>query len=143
MAETGSSGSSITASVDRTGLYGNVTDGLAVNGFGGGTIDVAVTDSVAANNGVGFEALPGTASNSVNLLLTHSSVIGNTLGLKVSSSGAGLAPNAMLWLAQTTLTGNVSSYTINGNAIIYSFGDNYFAAAKSGNTGTLTTVSRQ
>ena len=128
------SSGTIRAAIDRTELYDD-GNGLFVNGglSSTGVISVAVTDSVAANGFAGFRATAD--ASSINLSLTHSLAEGNNFGLEV----AGIAT---LWLAQSTVIGNGTGYSIVGSGVLNSFGDNYFAA-NSSNTGSLTTVGRQ
>jgi hypothetical protein len=134
--ETGSG--SITASIDRTGLHGNANGGLAVQGsFGTGAVNVAVTDSVADNNGAGFFVASLSGASISNLSLTHVQAAGNIVG--VQSNGT----NATLWLAQSTVTGSVNHgfSAINGG-VINSYSDNYLQANGT-NAGTLTSATKQ
>ena len=140
-----SSSGATTASIDRVSLTGNSSDGLIVTGssVAGTAVKVAVTDSVAGNNGTGFHAVPGTAS-SVILVLTRSTASGNTtgvVGLALNAPG----PTAFVLLAQSTVTENSTGYLINGAGVgggISSYGDNYIDANDS-NVGTLKTATRQ
>jgi hypothetical protein len=134
----------LAAAIDRTTFYGNQGNGLAVNGAGGsGGLFVAVTDSVAANNGNnnsgvagGFCVASGLGFGSVsNLSLTHCLVEGNIIG--ISSFGS----RSTLWLAQSTLTANATGFSINGG-LISSYGDNYITA-NGPNIGSLTPVGKQ
>jgi hypothetical protein len=135
------SSGAITAAIDRTGLYDNRNIGLfvyAVNGTG--TVNVGVTDSVAANgnsfNGnTGFDVEAD--SHAANLSLTHCLAVGNAIGVAAGSTGA------TLWLAQSTVTGNVVGYSVNNGGVIKSYGDNYLAAGNGSNLGTLTNVGKQ
>jgi hypothetical protein len=133
----------ITASVERTGFSGNglgtgsVSGGsaLLVDGSSGsGALTVAVTDSVAANNNVGFAARSSAGQSITNLALTNVQVTGNAYGI-------GAYSGATLWLAHSTLTGNASEFDINGGAI-NSYGDNYAAANPTAN-GSLGTATKQ
>jgi hypothetical protein len=132
--ETLSSGA-VTAAIDRTEFNNNANIGLFVWGANGtGAINVAVTDSVAANSNkfsgnTGFEVEGG------NLSLTHSLAVGNAVGVATSQ-------NSTIWLAQSTLTGNVVGYDASSGAI-KSYGDNYLLAGNGSNLGTLTSVGKQ
>jgi hypothetical protein len=128
----------ITASIDRTEFSGNGGDGLLVTGLDGrGTITVAVTDSVAVHNGlVGFHVDSPAGYPVSKLSLTHSLAAGNVTGIEANEA------NATLWLAQSTVTGNGTGYNASLGGTIFSYGDNYFAA-NGGNTGILSSVSKQ
>jgi hypothetical protein len=131
----------IKAAIDRTEFYHNSSDGLDVEGLNGtGAVSVAVTDSVAANNNNGIAALTTTGHSVTNLSLTHTLVAGNSTGVYAS------ATNAAVWLAQSTLTGNATSYDIVTGvtgAIINSYGDNYIDASNGPPMGSLTLVGRE
>jgi len=132
-----SSGTTI-AAIDRTGLYGNEL-GLYVGGTNStGALTVAVTDSVAANNGSqGFIVQSSTTHSISNLSLTH--VLSEGGGIGVEATG----PNATLWLAQSTVTGSsINGFAASLGGVIKSFGDNYFAADAS-NLGSLTSAGKQ
>jgi hypothetical protein len=136
--ETRGSGN-IKASVDRTGLYGNDAAGLDVEGsFGTGAIDVAVTDSVAANNDtVGFFVESATSHSVTHLSLTHTLAEADRNGVEAFGT------NATLWIARSTVTGNtLHGFNAGSGGVINSFGDNYFAV-NGANGGSLTNVSAQ
>jgi hypothetical protein len=129
------SSGTITASIDKT-EFANNTVGLVASGTGGtGLIDVAVTDSVAANNaGTGFVVQSNGAHSATNLTLTRSQAAGNTVG--VLSTGA----NATLWLAQSTIAGNGTGFNAAGT--INTYGDNYINDNLL-NTGSLSSAGKQ
>jgi hypothetical protein len=128
----------LNASVDRTGFYNNGDVALDVDGAAGtGSLSVAVTDSVATNNGSGFFVGSTTGHSTSNLSLTHSVSEGNGSG--VEAQGA----NATLWLAQSTVTGNSIGFDATSGGVIKTYGDNYLLAGNGSNTGSLTNVSRQ
>ena len=132
----------VAAAIDRTGMYGNSGDGLFVNGFNGtGGLYVAVTDSVAANNGfagggAGFEVSTTTGHSVSNLSVTHCLIEGNIIGV------ASFGPTSTVWLAQSTLTGDAAGFQTNAGGVINSFGDNYITA-NGPSTGSLTSVGKQ
>jgi Right handed beta helix region len=136
--ETESSGA-ISASIDRTGFYGNSNIGLQVEGaFGTGILSVAVTDSVASNNGVGFYVESATGKSVSNLALTHCLATGNFIGVDATGT------NATLWLAQSTVTGSgLYGFKVVNGGTVESYGDNYLAAGNAGNTGSLTPAGKQ
>jgi len=127
----------VSASVDRTGLYGNAI-GVSVSGqVGTGALYVAVTDSVATQNMTGFAAFAQAGHSATNLSLTHVLAEGNTTGIQ--SDGP-----ATLWLAQSTVTGNgLHGFAVTGSGgVINTYQDNYIA--NNGlNTGSLTTIGKQ
>jgi hypothetical protein len=135
--ETGSSGV-IAAAIDRTVLSFNEGGaGLLVQGsFGTGPIHVGVTDSVAANNSTGFSVQSSASHAFISLSLTRAAASGNSIGLKVSE-------NATLWLAQSTLSGNLPDFAISPGGVIMSFGDNYLVDPGFLNSGTFTSVAKQ
>jgi len=137
------SSGAVIGAIERTGFYGNGQDGLTVSGFSGtGALTVAVTDSVAANNGagtgntIGFSVDSAANHSPTNLSLTHSLAEGNGRGLEA----AGV--NATLWLAQSTVTGNGNGYVVLPGGVINSYGDNYITA-NGFSTGNLTPVGKQ
>lgn len=128
----------LTASIDRTGFYGNGSFGLLAQGAANGTLTVGVADSVASNtSGCGFCADAGNSATVVNLALTHSLSEGNGTGVGATSA------DATVWLAQSTLTGNTIGYNASGGGVINTYTDNYNAAANGTPTGTLTGVGKQ
>ena len=134
---TGGSGA-ITASIARTGFYGNAADGLLAVSATTSTknLAVGVVDSVAANNGLlGFGAASDTNNSTTNVTLTHSLVVGSGTGVEA------IGVNATLWLAQSTVTGNGHGFNASESGIIDTFQDNYFAN-NGANTGGLTPVSQ-
>jgi hypothetical protein len=135
--ETGASGR-ITAAIDRTVLSHNPSGaGLFVQGsFGTGPILVGVTDSVAANNSTGFSVKSNAGHAVIALSLTRAAASGNSIGLVVDA-------NATLWLAQSTLSGNLPDFVASNGGVIMSYGDNYLTGPGFLNTGTLTGVAKQ
>jgi hypothetical protein len=133
----------ITAAIERTAFYNNR---FAVSAFGlngTGTLDVAVTDSVAGNHIAGnpndatfsVAAFGGNAISS--LMLTRVTVFGNNIGVLA----AGI--NATMRLAQSTITGNsAGGYQIENSATMLSYGDNYIDH-NGPNIGTLGSASKQ
>ena len=124
----------VTGSFDQTGFYGNGT-GLVV--FGGtGPADVAVKDSIAANNATGFSAGFSGGTAVANVSLMHVQASGNTAnGIEAGGSGT------TVWLAQSTVAGNGAGWNIAG-ATIDSYGDNYFSANGT-STGVLSVATKQ
>jgi hypothetical protein len=137
--ETHSSGA-VTVTIDRVGLYRNVI-GLQALGQGGtGALDVAVTDSTAANNrdvgATGFFVQSDVGHSAARLVLTRSSAVGNVIG------AASLSTNATLRLAASTVTGNDVGLDNSGGGVILTYGDNVLDGNVN-NGGTLDPASRQ
>ncbi len=125
----------ITASFVRTQFSGNDV-GLTVagNSGSGAAVSASVTDSVAANNGqIGFQS-----SATANLFLTKNQIVGNATGIEPQGNNL-----SVVWLAQSTVAGNATAaFRIFDNAVLNSYGNNYFANNGS-NTGSLTPVGTQ
>jgi hypothetical protein len=133
--EADSSGA-IRAVIDRSGFYGNGLAGVDVIGsFGTGSIDVAVTDSIAGNGTIGFLAESSAGHSPTRLVLTRATASGNSIGVEVTGTGT-------LRLVQSTVTGNLQGYSILGSGIIFSYGDNAIDDNGS-NTGSLTGATKQ
>jgi hypothetical protein len=136
--ETDNSGA-ITAAIDRTRFYGNVRDGLIAYGNSTGATNVGVTDSVAEGNGtygIIVQANPGNSGS--NLSLKNSLVEGNGNGVEAYG-----ASSAVLWLAQSMVTGNTQAYVADAGGVIYSYGDNYIDTSNGVPTGSLTPFTKQ
>jgi hypothetical protein len=127
-------GSGVTASIDRSGFFGNHISGFLVGGTG--PVAVGVVDSVAANNNSqGF--FIETSGSAINLSLTHTLIEGNGIGVEATGT------NATIWLAQSTVTGNVIAFEASSSGVINTFQDNYFTSNGPGSsTGTLTNVGK-
>jgi len=131
----------ITTSIDRS-TFSHNNYGVYVQGVSGNSpIDVAVTDSVASNNSAaGFYAESATSHSVINLSLTRVLAEGNATGFQANGT------NAILWLAQSTLTGSSShGFEIGPNTggVIKTYGDNNLAAGNSTNFGSLTSAAKQ
>jgi hypothetical protein len=136
--ETDASGA-ITAAIDRTRFYNNSRDGLIVYGNSTGATNVGVTDSVAEGNGtygIIVQATPGNSGS--NLSLKNSLVEGNGNGVEAYG-----ASSAVLWLAQSMVTGNTQAYVADAGGVIYSYGDNYIDTSNGSPTGSLTLFTKQ
>jgi hypothetical protein len=129
----------ISAAIQQTVFYGDYIWGMEVFGANGtGPINVAVTDSVASNGGAGsggFLVVSDTGSVS-NLVLTRVRASGNTGGI------AAVGANAIIRLAQSTVTGNTSGYSSQMGGQVLSYGDNVIDD-NGGNGGTLGSATKQ
>jgi hypothetical protein len=114
------SSGSITASVDQTGLYNNAATGLNVVGTfgtGTGTISVAVTDNVVANNGGGIVAQTNTTPTTI--MVRNSTIANNTVDGFFSNG-----TNALIRVTHSMITGNLFSAEVGSGGGILSYGDN-------------------
>jgi hypothetical protein len=134
----------VTAAITRSGFYDNGNINFFVYGANGtGAVNVAVTDSVAANsfsfNGAtGFAVSAGSNRSVSNLSLTRCLAVGNSIGVDADSF------NATIWLAQSTVTGNGQGFSQSNGGVINTYGDNSIAAGnQGGNGGTITFVGKQ
>jgi hypothetical protein len=128
----------VTAAVERVALYGNRIAGLYLNApFGTASINVAVTDSVAANiGGTGFVVHSPAGHSVSSLVLTRSTAAGNLVGVAASEE------NATLRIAQSTITGNSIGYRALSGGVILSYVENYIDANGT-NIGTLGSATKQ
>jgi hypothetical protein len=138
------SSGAITAAITRSGFYNNGNINFFVYGAGGtGAVNVAVTDSVAANsfsfNGAtGFAVESGSSESVSNLSLTHCLAVGNSIGV------AAISFHATLWLAQSTVTGNGVGFAQGNGGVIETYQDNSIAAGnQGGNGGALSNVAKE
>ena len=129
------SSGSITASINRTALSGNGGNGLdAANNGSSGAVNVAFSDSVAANNNRGL-VVDGTGTSVVNLVVTNSLITGNGIGVEP------FIATGTISLARSSIVANTTGFSVSMGPVD-SFGDNYFA--DNGNNGTgLTPVGKQ
>ena len=131
----------VSADIDHTSLSGNTGSGLLSTGTNGtGALTIGVTDSVAAHNGGGGFFVSSATSHSVsNLSVTHSLSVSNAFGVEAGG------PNSFLWLAQSTLTGNETSFFAGGvgEGEVVTYGDNYVSAANGAPVGSFTTGTKQ
>ena len=127
----------IVADIDRTELNGNLT-GVTVDGTQNpSTMIVEVTNSVASNNNVGFQALAQNGvSTGVELKVIDSQAAGNGTGIQVIGSTAGMP------LARTTVTGNAIGFFTDQGGSIGSYSDNYFAG-NGASSGTVIPLNKQ
>jgi hypothetical protein len=133
---TGGSGAA-TASIDRSGFYGNAFGIEVAGNRGTGALDVTVADSVAANNensGFMVHSLAGHSVSTLSLMRVVSS--GNDTG--VFSFG----PTATMLLAQSTVTANGTGFNAFIGGVIRSYGDNA-VDDNIGNMGALSAATRQ
>jgi hypothetical protein len=124
----------ITVAIERSAFFGNIEGLKATGALGTGSLNVAVTDSVAANNtSVGFLAASSTGHSPTNIILTRTTISGNPSGVTAGE------PNTAIWLNQTTITGNGIGYATGGGGTINSY-LNSAINNNGSNTGTLTTT---
>jgi len=134
---------SVTAMFNRVEVNNNADDGIVVDGefsAGTNTINATVSDSVIAGNGfvngTGFYSLTQSGNAPTSLMLFHSVVANNDIGVEAVGSGA------ILRLANSTVTGNGHGWQVSTSGVVASYGDNYIDGNGT-NTGSLTPISKQ
>jgi hypothetical protein len=128
----------VTATIERSGLYRNFI-GLNVNGTAGtGRLDVMATNTVASANanGHGFLVQSLAGHSPTTLVLLRSTSSNNFDGVEASGT------NATLRLAQSSVWGNNTGFTVVSGAAALSYGDNSIDR-NGGNTGTLGNASKE
>src|SRR5262249_21829156 len=112
--------------------------------FGTAPIDVAATDTVAASSrGTGFFVHSSVGHSVSSLVLTRSTAAGNLVGLAASLVLAGEGEqNAVIRIAQSTISGNQIGYRALSGGTILSYGDNYIDANGT-NIGTLGSATKR
>jgi hypothetical protein len=120
----------VKVALNRVEAYNNSTAGINVNGGGStGTINVTVTDSASANNAnYGFFIRSTAGHASTSLMVVRSVAANNGIGLNAEGGAT-----ATLWVSQSTVTGNGSSWVAGGGGILQSFGDNNIVGNSDGN----------
>ena len=127
----------VTATFNRVQAYNNVAGGISVTGFdgnGGGRITATATDCIAVGNGphgeAGFQAT--STGGPSTFMVVRSLAANNGTGMKAdAASGA-----ATLWVSQSTLTGNVTSWSTSGTGVLRSYGNNNIDGNGDGNPAT-------
>jgi hypothetical protein len=119
----------IKVDVDSMRLVNNNNDGLAVTGSSAtGTMDVTVTNSVAAGNRrAGFTASSVNGKATTSLALIRSVAANNDSGVNADGGQP-----ARLRVGQSAITGNAKTWRLGGGAVLQSFGDNYVAGNADG-----------
>jgi len=147
MADNGSNGvlleptGSATAVFNRVEANNNALYGIFVDGVssaGTNTINVTVSESVAAGNGqAGFNSQTGSGNAPTNFTIFHSVAANNGIGVAAGGSGATLR------LANSTVTGSTAfGWGAFSSGVVYSYGDNYIDG-NAGNSGSLTPIAKQ
>lgn len=121
----------------RVQVIGNGSSGISWLAPGSGNLfNATVSDSVAANNDVGFEA--GSVGATPTLMVVNSQAVNNATG--VQSNGLG----ATVLLAGDTITGNTfAAFRATSSGVINSFGNNYIKGNPGGDGGAITLVSEK
>jgi len=104
-------------------------NGLNVNNTHstGGSIDVAMADSVAMKNIFGCVLNTNLIGPVTHVLLLRSVASNNETGVVVNGG------QSTVWLAQSMLSGNFVAWTRDAVSVLYSYGDNYIDANGSNN----------
>jgi hypothetical protein len=124
-----------------TGVLSNVTAnnnplGIFVDGgfTAGAVLSITIADSEASNNTLaGVELAGSPATPSSGLMLRNVVVSNNDTGLAAGT-------NAVLRVAHSVVTGNITGMAVEGAAIINSYGDNDIDGNTNNNTGVLTVI---
>jgi hypothetical protein len=113
--------------------------GILVDGtFVSGKLDVTASHSVAAHNGTGMLLNTETFRAPTTLLVNRSAANNNGTGLRIGNGGS----NAIIQIAQTTVSANTTGISFNLPSAIQSYGDNYMLS-NTNNSGSLTSISKQ
>jgi hypothetical protein len=115
-------GTGLTVNVDlrRVQVVGNAGHGIDATGAnmgtgGSGTMTVTVTDSVVNGNGNSGVLLPTSSNN----------VTANLINTRLTNNGTGVATVAgTAYLAENTISGNTTGFSITGSGAMKSFGNN-------------------
>jgi len=115
--------SAVRVDLNHVEVHNSSTDGiLLLTNVSPGTINATIADSVSAGhvdgNGINAETVPGSAGVTVMVVR---STFSNSRAAGLSSVG----PGARVMIGQSTVSGNATSWTARGNAVLQSFGDNY------------------
>src|SRR6266540_588304 len=121
----GSGTGPVKVALSRVEMYNNSRDGFAVEGTNNRDATKAtVVESVAAGNGRnGFLArtTSGTLNQEYSLMLVRSVAVNNATGI---AADAVAVATTSLRVGQSTVTGNTASWSVSGNAILRSYGNN-------------------
>ena len=107
--------------MNRVKAYNNSNSGIEVSGlFSTGAINATVADSVVANNSSnGFRVSSTVSQAAASLMVVRSVAANNGTGL---TAGGGLTTT--LRVSQSAVTGNTTSWSATGGAVLRSYGDN-------------------
>ena len=111
----------VTAVFNHVEVSNNAGNGIDVQGEGStGTVNIAVSDSVAASNGLaGFSSNSFADKAPTTLMMFHSVAANNGTGIQAFGTGATLRA------AQSMVTGNTSGWLATSSGVVQSYGDNY------------------
>jgi hypothetical protein len=114
--------------IDHVHIENNQTSGLnAVTGTQ--TINVTVSDSVSANNGVNGIDADSLSATPVSIMVRNSTLAYNSAsGLHASSTGATIR------VTRSTITGNATGWSNTAPGVVLSYGDNNIDGNTSVNT---------
>jgi hypothetical protein len=128
----------VTGVFDHVTMTNNPNGGLVVDGTSStGSLDTSVSESVISNSATtaGVAAI-STGNASAKVSLFHSVVAENITAMSAKGTGA------IVYMAQTMITGNTHAWDIEAGGVLFSYGDNYVDNNGS-NTGSLTTLTKQ
>jgi hypothetical protein len=122
------SGSGTIAGVLDHVVMENNLDGLYVS-TSTQTINVTVSDSVSANNGITGIAGFSNGGTTVNIMVRNSTIANNkSNGLSVGGAGA------QIWVTRSTIAGNGNGWSTDGIGTMSSYADNNIDGNTTGNT---------
>jgi hypothetical protein len=127
----------VTAVFNRVEVNNNGGQGILADGQNSaGTVNVTVSESVAAGNGgVGFYSLTKSGQAPTSLMLFHSVAANNRTGVDA------FGPGATLRFANSTVTGNANGW-LASDGVVLSDGDNTIEG-NGANQGPPTTYARK
>jgi hypothetical protein len=136
---------SVQAAFNHVEAINNTAYGIVVNGSNltaaFESTQATATESLAANNGVGFIAI-STNTALTSFTLFHVVATNNT----TSTTGTGIqsqgGTGSAVFVSQSMVTSNTYGYQVLNGSQIYSSGDNYIVQ-NGGNTGSLINFFRQ
>jgi hypothetical protein len=122
-----------TVNINRVETNNNVNYGVFLWGTPstGGDITATVSESSASGNRYGFAAITDSSHSATWLSLFHCVASYNSQALNADGGGA------IITVAQSMVNGNFSNWYIQNDAIVRSYGDNYFDD-RALNLGSLT-----
>jgi hypothetical protein len=112
----------VTGVFNKLTMLHNTLDALHVQSSTGQTINVTVSDSVSANNGVNGIVTSATGGSTINVMVRNSTIVNNGGGLAANTGSGG---NSTIRVTRSTLTGNtVGAWGVSGTGVVDSYNDN-------------------
>jgi hypothetical protein len=129
----------VTAAFNRVKADNNSAQAIIFDGSAssGGSITAAVSECVFSDNGFGV-TVSSSSGHTVAKVTLFQSIVANNLLDGIAAVGT----NAIVTLAQSSVTGNGDGWNIVSGGVIQTYLDNYFND-NGANSGSLTSVSKQ